>query len=140
VKDVTLFRVESGNEGTFGILVYPGGYLYTGELPWRQNKPNISRIPGGRYTVRMRISPKYGRVYEVTGVENRSYILLHQGNYCGDRALHYRTNVQGCILLGLKRGRLNGQSAVLSSRIARTRFETRMNMEPFQLEVINGMA
>lgn len=133
-----LIRTDSSDEGTFGVLIYPDGYMYTGELPWRGNKSNISCIPEGRYAVRVRTSPKYGRVYHVTGVPGRSYILLHQGNFCGNRDLSYRTNVAGCILLGLKRGRLYGQQAVCSSRIARTRLETRMNFEPFELEVINA--
>lgn len=88
--------------------------------------------------MRVRTSPKYGQVYEVTGVDGRSYILFHQGNYCGDRNMGLRTNVQGCVLLGRKRGKLNGQKAVLSSRPARRRFEMVMGLEDFELEVING--
>ena len=138
MTDVRLVRTQSGDQGTFGLLLFDDRFLYTGELPWRGNKPNYSCIPAGNYEVRVRHSPKYGEVYHVTNVEGRSYILFHQGNYCGDRLLGFKTNVQGCILLGRKRGRLNGQRVVLSSRPARRSFETVMEFKPFKLEVING--
>lgn len=138
--NVQLIRMESGKEGTFGIIIFAGQYLHTGELPWRNNKPNYSCIPAGKYKVRVRTSPKYRQVYEITGVDGRSYILLHQGNYCGDRKLGLKTNVQGCVLLGRKRGKLGGQKAVLSSKPARRRFETVMGFRDFELEVIDGLA
>ena len=131
-----LLRIQTSDQGTFGIIIFNGQYLYTGELPWKDNRPNVSCIPSGSYTVRVRISPKYGKVYEVTDVSGRTYILFHQGNFFGDISLGFRSNVQGCILLGFKRGKLYGQKAVLASRIARNRFETVMNFEPFKLKVI----
>lgn len=134
---VFLFRLDTGNEGTFGVIVFNSQYLYTGELPWRQNKSNVSCIPAGIYTVCLRISPKYGTVYEVRDVKGRSYILFHQGNYSGDLLMGFRTNVQGCILLGFKRGILNKQKAVLASRLARRRFERVMQFDPFILEIRN---
>ena len=135
METVFLIRGPSTNEGTFGNIIFNGYCLYTGELPWKNNRPNISCIPCGKYIVRMRISPKYGKVYEVTDVAGRTYILFHQGNFCGDSSQGLRTNVQGCILLGFKRGKLYGQRAVLASKIARKRFETVMNFETFILEV-----
>lgn len=132
---VFLIRQDTSNEGTFGIIVFAGQFLYTGELPWRDNRPNVSSIPAGIYTVFLRISPKYGTVYEVRDVKRRSYILFHQGNYSGDSLMGFRTNVQGCILLGFKRGLLNKQKAVLASRIARARFERVMQFDPFILEI-----
>lgn len=139
MENVKLIRMQRSDHGTFGIVIFHGQHLFTGELPWRDNKPNYSCIPAGVYVVQVRHSPKYGKVYHVTGVDGRSYILFHQGNYCGDRLLGFKTNVQGCILLGRKRGRLGGQRAVLSSRPARRRFETEMGMKPFKLEVIDGL-
>ena len=136
---VYLFRGKSNDEGTTGILVYGDQYLYTGEPPWRDNKPNISCIPAGVYTVFLHISKKYGNVFVVSGVPGRSYILFHEGNSFGDRERGYRTNTQGCILLGCKRGRLFNQQAVLDSRTARARFERIMNLEePFILEIYNA--
>lgn len=134
IMNVLLFRNQKSDQGTFGIIVFDGQYLYTGELPWKDNKPNISCIPYGIYSVQMRVSPKYGRVYEIT-VAGRTYILFHQGNFCGDHSLGFRTHVQGCVLLGFKRGKLCGQRAVLASRLARNRFESVMKFEPFTLEI-----
>ena len=133
-----LYRTDTGDEGTFGVLVYPDGWVYTAELPDRGNRPNLSRIPAGRYVVSVRTSGKYGEVYHVKDVKNRSHILLHHGNYAGDKGLGLRTHSAGCILLGSKRGRLHGQRAVLGSRGARRKFELAMNFEPFELEIINA--
>ena len=135
--NVKLVRYRSDAQGTFGIIFFDWKYLYTGELPWRDNKRNLSCIPPGNYTVGLRSSPKYGNVYEVKRVPERSYILFHQGNFCGDKSLGYRTNVQGCILLGFKRGKLYGQEAVLQSRDARDHFERTLEFETFNLEIID---
>ena len=134
---VRLLRTRTSDEGTFGYLLAEGNYFHTGELPWRENRPNVSCIPEGKYKVSLRESPKYGTVYHVRNVQGRSYILFHQGNFCGDRAKGYRTNVQGCILLGLKAGKLWGQQAVLSSRLARAKFESLLMPASFDLEVKN---
>ena len=133
-----LFRTETGNEGTFGVLVYPDGYLFTAEPPDRGNRPNLSCIPAGRYVVSMRHSPKYGKVYTVNNVSKRSHILLHHGNFAGDRTLGFRTHSAGCIILGSRKGKLHGQNAVLNSRTARRKFELAMNWEDFELEIVNA--
>jgi hypothetical protein len=62
------------------------------ELPWKENKRNVSCIPAGKYKVKKRYSPKFGNHFHVTEVENRSYILIHKGNYY--------TDIRGCILVG----------------------------------------
>ncbi len=134
---VNLYRTSTNDQGTFGIITFAGQSLYTGELPWRDNKPNYSCIPDGVYTVQVRNSSKFGRCYEVKPVPKRSYILFHHGNHCGDRVRGYRTDIRGCILLGCSNGKLLSQRAVLNSRTARRRFETIMNFQPFQLEIIN---
>lgn len=133
-----LFRTDSDDHGTFGVLIFGDDYVRTIELPWRENRPNLSCIPQGRYTVSMRHSPKYGKVYHVEAVPGRSHILLHHGNFAGDKTRGFRTHSAGCILLGTKRGRLASQKVVLASRPARTKFETRMNFQTFELEIIDG--
>lgn len=130
-----LIRTETGDEGTFGLLLYDGRVLYTGELPWRDNERGKSCIPAGIYDVFMRVSSRFGRVYEVKDVTGRTAILLHNGNWCGDDALGFKTHVDGCILLGLDRGRLDGQNAVFSSRRARHKIEAEMGGAPFKLEI-----
>ena len=131
---VQLIRTERGDEGTFGVILFDGRYLYTGELPWRDNKSNISCIPTGIHPVRVSLSPRYGRVYQIH-VNGRTHVLFHQGNYCGERELGFLSHVRGCVLLGKRKGRLGNQRAVLASRVARREFELAMAFEPFDLEI-----
>lgn len=130
-----LIRTETSDEGTFGILLYGSRHLFTGELPERDNARGQSCIPTGIYQVQMRTSPRFGRCYEIKDVKDRSHILLHNGNFCGDDTLGFKTHVDGCVLLGLSRGKLDGQSAVFSSRRARHQFEAEMGGAPFELEI-----
>ena len=123
MKEAVLVRQDESDEGTFGALkVYEGGALlytcFTGELPNRGNRPNVSCIPTGRYGCQPWHSRKYPRNYNVMSVPDRSAILIHAGNFCGDRSLGYKTNVEGCILVGRALGTIQGQKAVLSSKLA----------------------
>lgn len=133
---VGLYRFASNDDGTFGVLVFPDGVLCnTIELPWRDNKTNISCIPSGEYECEMVYSPSRGYVYHVKNVPNRSAILIHVGNYGGDASLGKRTDLQGCIAPGMKIGVLQGQNVVLASRIALTKFHNKLNKQPFTLVV-----
>jgi hypothetical protein len=134
---VQLLRIRRNDQGTIGILSTPYGFqCHTLELPWRDNQKSISCIPPGEYITRIRVSPKYGKVYHVQDVPNRTYILIHSGNWAGDVEKGYRTHVNGCILLGLQRGLLDGQVAVLNSRLAVSRFMRHMNNIDFTLNII----
>ena len=50
------------------------------ELPWRFNQTQRSCIPEGTYRLQKRFSPKHKAHLLVTGVPNRSLILLHPAN------------------------------------------------------------
>ena len=90
---VKLKRVNSGDKGTFGVLSKNNiPVCVTLELPWKNNKRNVSCIPVGKYNVIKYTSAKYPDVWQVMNVEDRSYILIHQGNYLEDTS--------GCILVG----------------------------------------
>lgn len=133
---IKLFRHQSTNEGTFGVILADGFWCHTLELPWRDNRPNLSCIPEGFYTCEMVISPRFGQVYQVLSVPGRSHILFHSGNLAGNVAQGLKTHVQGCILLGQRVGTLSGQPAVLVSRIAFNRFMAFLSGEKqFILEV-----
>ena len=95
----------------------------------------MSCVPAGEYHVRIRKSPKYGLVFWLEDVEGRTYILIHAGNFGGDRLKKLKTHTYGCILLGLKRGWLAGQRAVFCSRIAVHQFMEHMQDQPFRLEI-----
>ncbi len=89
-----LIRYHSGLKATLGILKLNVAHtpIYTLELPWRENKTDISCIPHGVYDVKPYSSEKYPDVYQICDVPNRSSILLHVGNYPAE--------THGCVLLG----------------------------------------
>lgn len=118
-----LKRMRTGDEGTFGTLILRNGAheltLCTAELPWRDNAVGKSCIPPGVYTAKVTASRKFGRdLYEVMGVMGRSKIRIHAGNWSGDVSKGLRSDVEGCILVGMAHGKLEGQRAVVQSRTA----------------------
>lgn len=135
---VNLCRLKRSDQGTEGLLVSGDFNCRTLELPWRNNQKQISCIPAGEYNVEIRLSNKYGRVYWVRHVPNRTYILIHSGNYAGDVSKGFKSHVMGCILLGKKNGFLGGQVAVLNSRIAVREFVEYMEYEPFKLRILEA--
>lgn len=71
------------------------------ELPWKNNDKNVSCIPEGIYTISPRKSEKYGKHFMINNVPNRSYILIHHGNFVTDST--------GCILIGTEFKNLNNE-------------------------------
>lgn len=91
-----LNRIVKNDNGLFGEIELPSGLiLHTLELNWNNNKPNISCIPSNSYHCEIVSSPKFGEVYQVKNVPNRTHILIHAGNWISD--------IQGCILVGISR-------------------------------------
>ena len=138
MSDVYLFRLRRHDQGTEGRLVTDGFDCYTLELPWRENQRNISCVPAGDYDCIIRQSPRFGLTYWVLKVPGRSYILIHSGNWAGDRALGFKTHVNGCILLGQKMGYLLEQRAVLNSRVTIRRFMNHMKNQQFKLHLMEA--
>lgn len=62
------------------------------ELPDRDNRNSISRIPRGKYICKLRYSDKYGWHFILEDVPGRTYILIHFGNFYRD--------TRGCIIVG----------------------------------------
>lgn len=118
MSDARLTRFAYTPNGTFGRLVVSGKEFYTVERPWKNNESNVSCIPEGDYTLRMRDSGvvsrstggAYSRGWEVTSVKGRSFIMIHPGNTVDD--------LQGCIAPGKGLGAVSGKWAVVSSRQA----------------------
>ncbi len=68
-------------QGTNGVLYSQNGLICnTIELPWCDNKRNVSCIPEGRYELAPRETATRGKHLLVKGVPDRSYILLHSAN------------------------------------------------------------
>ncbi|HEX7905828.1 MAG TPA: DUF5675 family protein [Chitinophagaceae bacterium] len=68
-------------KGTNGELLLNGDKVCsTIELPWKQNKNQVSCIPEGEYALKKRCTPRFGNHFILMNVPKRSYILLHAAN------------------------------------------------------------
>ena len=140
MRHAVLRRDRAGDQGTLGFLVARDlPPIHVMEPPWRDNRRNRSCIPAGLYEVVPHISPKFGRCLLVTDVPDRSHILFHAGNVGGDVELDWHTHTAGCLLPGLRRGRIKVrgrvQEAVLSSRTAFRHLMTWAAVRAFALEI-----
>lgn len=134
-----LERCETSEQGTFGRIQVGGVSFFTGELPWRENKNDLSCIPEGAYLCKWTLSPRFKRfTYELIKVPKRVAIRKHSANFMGDFRLGLKCQLNGCISLGEKLGFMDGQKALLLSAPAVRRFEKLMNKEPFILEIRNA--
>ena len=117
--------------GTLELFDSKGKSLFqckTLELPWLENKIQVSCIPKGTYKVTTRTSPKYGLHYHIQDVPNRSFILIHHGNYY--------TDILGCILVGKAHTDINGDKLadVTSSKVTLQQL-LKLAPEGFKLEI-----
>ena len=128
--------------GTVGRLSAAALRLHVMEPPWLDNRPNRSCIPAGLYTVLPHRSPRFGRCLLVSDVHERSHILVHAGNVGGDVECGYHTHTLGCLLPGMRRGRLDvkgrTQRAVLASRPALRHLMRWAADRPFVLEIADA--
>ncbi len=137
VRTAILTRTETSNEGTFGLLATDSGFqCYTGEDPWRGNAKDISCVPELVVIVQRIVSPKHGPCYCLTDVPGgRTMCEIHKGNWCGDRAKGFKSDVEGCLIVGNAIGSLAGQACVLNSKDALERLEADHEYLPFQLTI-----
>jgi hypothetical protein len=131
----TIIRDPSTEEGTFGTFSCLTFHCYSGELPWRDNKTGKSCIPAGTYKVVWTKTPKHGECYQLENVKDRTAILVHKGNWCGDVDRGWKSDVEGCLLLGNAIGTLVGQKALLSSKDAIARLVEHFDKEPWELTI-----
>ena len=98
IKDgetIILQRKREDRYGTHGVLIYGGRYIcFTLELPWADNKRQVSCIPKGKYKCVAHNGPKYKGVWRLEAVPDRDDVLIHWGNWM--------KNTRGCILVGLQ--------------------------------------
>jgi len=89
-------KVDSG-KSTIGELYIDGEFFcYTLELPWKENKNQVSCIPPGKRRVRIRpgtdsVNFRYDHLH-IMDVPNRTWILIHVANYPRD--------ILGCVGVG----------------------------------------
>ena len=106
-KDVKQTLGEATIFGIEGDLMLS---VFTLELPdlnddgIEDNEVRQSCIPDGVYKVTKEMHHKLGKVFRIHGVEGRSGILIHIGQY------HY--NTLGCILVGMDQRDLNNDGLI----------------------------
>ncbi|MDC0003784.1 DUF5675 family protein [Porticoccaceae bacterium] len=133
MKEAWLLRDESTETHTFGRLVFGNKVLYTMERPWLGNMRSQSCIPLGSYDVSYlpkSYSGKYRDVYHIQEVGGRTGILIHKGNLVADTT--------GCVLIGVSKGKLEGEPAVLSSVVALSILHQWAEREPFRIIVVSS--
>uniref|UniRef100_A0A6M3KIQ1 DUF5675 domain-containing protein n=1 Tax=viral metagenome TaxID=1070528 RepID=A0A6M3KIQ1_9ZZZZ len=135
MKESFLYRKNTSDEGTEGILICGTFTCYTLEPPWRENQINISCIPTETYLVRLIQTNKFGIVYHLQAVEGRTGILQHSGTVAGDRSKGLISHTYGCQLFGYKRGMWNNQKAIFNSRVCIKDFIIYMNKESYVLHI-----
>ena len=111
--NLLLIRDTFTDKSVLGKLYCNAEFIaHTLELPWKDNQKNISCIPSGEYSCRVRLARESAtRDYVhllVKDVPNRDFILFHMGNYPSDS--------QGCLLTGTHRAQSSDK--ILESKIA----------------------
>lgn len=136
---IILERREFSDEGTFGRLVLGSQSYFTGELPWRENRADISCIPLGIYEWIYTYSPRFRRnLYLATRVDGGRFgVRIHPANFMGDLSKGYKCQLNGCVALGERIGIISNQKGLLLSSPAVGSFERLMNYKPFVMEIIN---
>lgn len=137
MKRVILARDSTGDEGTFGTLRLEDSHWASGELPWRDNQPDISCVPPGTYVAKWQLSPRHGWCYHLLGVPGRSGVEIHPANWMGDASKGYRCDLRGCVALGIAAGRLEGQNALLESRDAVAAFNEKADREDLEITILD---
>lgn len=133
MKTAFLLRDESLIDCIRGTLFIGNNEFQILERTWQNNKRNKSCIPKGQYEVtsmKRSASGKYKNVFHVQNVQDRSGILIHNGNTA--------SHSLGCLIIGKKRGKLNNKNAVLNSKSALIKLNNIIEKEDFKLIVIGG--
>lgn len=147
---------NEGNISNFILFDSEGGSILLSilvmELAWRENKPDFSCIPLGKYPLKWMYSPHHQRnIYHVMGIQGRDLngqpanVEVHSGNYAGDTTLNnpltgrpYLSNLLGCMMVGDSKGMMNSQLAILNSKVTLDKFEELMNQEDAIIEVVEA--
>lgn len=130
MKTYLLERLYTDENVTLGRFWFEGEVVYTMELPWKDNKPNVSCIPEGVYTVVKEYSPHFKKdLWELKNVPKRSECKFHSASFV--------RNLKGCISLGLNKQDIDNDGIIdmKNSRKAMTLFHELVK-ETFKVEII----
>lgn len=121
--------------GTLQVVDAKGAQLvrvFTLELPWKNNKPQVSCIPAGKYRIKREYSPAFKRhLWELKDVPNRSEVKIHAANYVKE--------LKGCIAPCLRLGDLDGDrivDALNSAKALQSIHDALVGIEETTIEVI----
>jgi hypothetical protein len=124
---ITLFRYRFTEQYTLGVLA---GF-FTLELPWRDNKSNISCIPYGVYPIsfiKQSANKKFYDCYRVFDVLSRAGVLIHNGNLV--------EHTHGCILIGENIVMLKGMPFLTNSKNSLRKFVSNLHYKNEELKII----
>lgn len=150
--NVTIVRHAYLPDVTLGTLYCGSLKLATLEEPWipnslgpggqrREGIKHESCVPDGKYALQPHNTPKHPECWAlenpVLGVWHhavppglnfgRAAILIHAGNTTLD--------IEGCLLVGLRHGHIDGTAAVLESRAALAQLRARLGTSAHSLEI-----
>jgi hypothetical protein len=113
---VELRTIQCTPSGTVSILLVNDVIIsWALELPWVDNKINVSCVPAGTYPLTLEWSYKFQtNLYELKNVPGRSECKFHPGNYLSD--------LQGCIAPGSSIEAYDNEYSVTRSGEALTKF------------------
>ena len=138
MKTYTIQRLATSDVGTFGLMTWPNGpVLHTGELPWRDNAPDVSCIPIGTYEAILLYSPHFNRsLFHLQDVPGRSNCMIHPANWMGDASKGLKCELEGCIALGLAQNEIGGQEGLISSQAAISKFYSEAGLGPIKITIL----
>lgn len=103
--------------------------FYTLELSWKNNERQISCIPIGKYEVVKRFSQKYKDHFHILNVPNRTWILIHHGNFHKDTL--------GCVLVGKELKDIDGDGMLdVTASLATMRKLNKLLPKKFNVEIL----
>jgi len=79
--------------------------LYCVELPYLDNKNQISCIPAGEYKIKKYYSNKFKNCFKILNVKDRTNVLIHSGNtvnaFKDSTGYNWKVESHGCLLVCL---------------------------------------
>ena len=141
-KIITLKRVCHTPYGTFSIVEDEGvPFQLAGELPWKDNRPNVSCVPEGEYPLKRFYSMRFKMwTYKLMDVAGRSDCEFHPANtFCDDPETEKNEKqVDGCIANGRRFEWFGKILGLAESKIAHNDFMWHMDgVEMAKLIILN---
>lgn len=132
MKHLRLVRTEPDAYGTFGVLyAHELKPLVTCEPPWiawsddgqtqhPYGQPFHSCVPTGRYTLKWVHSPRHDWAWHLAGegVSVRDQRIVGGRYACLFHAANWPTQLQGCISVGTRMGKISNRHGIGSSKYA----------------------